>query len=71
MIRSIRPGSFADGLQLAPGEVVLAMNRQPVANVGQFQEMASKLKSGDDVVFLVVDPQNPDRGNTYIGGTLP
>ncbi len=74
IIRSIRPGSFADGLQaqgLAPGEVILQMNKQPIANVEQFQQSASKLKSGDDVVFLIVDPQRSQMGNTYIGGTLP
>jgi hypothetical protein len=47
------------------------MNRQPIANVQQFQEIASKLKSGDDVVLLVVDPQHPSLGNEYVGGTLP
>ena len=72
LVQGIRPGSFADSLQqLAPGEVILQMNRQPIANVQQFQELASKLKSGDDVVFLVIDPQQPARGNTYVGGTLP
>jgi serine protease Do len=72
LIRSIRPGSFADGLQgLAPGEVILQMNRQPITNVQQFQEIASKLKAGDDVVFLVVDPQHANMGNEYVGGTLP
>ncbi len=72
IIRSIRPGSFADGLQqMAPGMVILQMNKQPIANVEQFQAMASKLKSGDDVVFLIIDPRQPGRGNTYIGGTLP
>ncbi len=72
LIRAIRPGSFADGLQaLAPGMVILQLNKQPIANVDQFQELAAKLKSGDDVVFLVVDPQRPQAGNTYIGGTLP
>jgi serine protease Do len=72
LIRSIRPGSFADGLQgLAPGEVILQMNRQPIANVQQFQEVAAKLKSGDDVVLLVVDPTHPSLGNEYVGGTLP
>ncbi len=72
IIRSIVPGSFADGLQaLAPGMVILQMNKQPIANVQQFQEMASRLKSGDDVVFLVIDPQQPQSGNRYIGGTLP
>jgi serine protease Do len=72
LIRSIRPGSFADGLQgLGPGEVILQMNRQTISNVQQFQELASKLKSGDDVVLLVVDPQHPSLGNEYVGGTLP
>ncbi|MHB8301424.1 MAG: trypsin-like peptidase domain-containing protein [Acidobacteriaceae bacterium] len=72
LVRSIRPGSFADGLRgLVPGMVLLQMNKQPIASVSQFQDLASKLKSGDDVVFLVVDPQHPEMGNTYIGGTLP
>ena len=72
LIQSIRPGSFADSLQgLSPGEVIVQMNRQPVANVAQFQDLTSKLKSGDDVVFLVVDPQHPGQGNYYAGGTLP
>ena len=72
LIRSIRPGSFADGLQgLAPGEVILQLNRQTIANVQQFQDLASKLKPGDDAVFLIVDPQHAGMGNTYVGGTLP
>ena len=72
VVRSIRPGSFADGLRsLAPGMVILQMNKQPITSASQFQDLASKLKSGDDVVFLVVDPQRPDVGNNYIGGTLP
>ncbi len=71
VVRNVRPGSFADGVGVAPGAVILQMNKQPIANVQQFQEMASKLKSGDDVVFLVIDPQQPDAGNRYIGGTLP
>lgn len=72
LIRGIRPGSFADSLQaLAPGEIILQLNRQPVKDAQQFQDLASKLKPGDDVVFLIVDPQQPERGNTYVGGTLP
>ena len=72
LIQGIRPGSFADSVEgLAPGEVILQMNRQPITNVSDFQEMASKLKSGDDVVFLIVDPEHANLGNTYVGGTLP
>ncbi len=32
--------------------------------------MVSKLKTGDDVVFEVMDPQRPGDGINYIGGTL-
>ncbi|MHB8388633.1 MAG: trypsin-like peptidase domain-containing protein [Acidobacteriaceae bacterium] len=72
LIQGIRPGSFADSVEgLAPGEVILQMNRQPITSVSNFQEMASKLKSGDDVVFLIVDPEHATLGNTYVGGTLP
>jgi serine protease Do len=72
IIRSIRPGSFADSLRmLAPGLVILQMNREQIQNADQFQQLVSKLKPGDDVVFLVVDPNRPQRGNTYVGGTLP
>jgi serine protease Do len=72
IIRSIRPGSFADSLRmLTPGLVILQMNREQVQNADQFQQLVSKLKPGDDVVFLVIDPNRPQRGNTYVGGTLP
>jgi serine protease Do len=30
----------------------------------------SKLKTGDDVVFEVIDPQRPNNGLNYLGGTL-
>jgi serine protease Do len=28
------------------------------------------LKSGDDVVFEVMDPRHPENGINYVGGTL-
>ena len=31
---------------------------------------AKKLKTGDDVVFEVLDPKHPDQGINYVGGTL-
>lgn len=72
LIRAVKPGSFADNLQtLGPGEVILQINKQPVTDKDQFLNLVSKLKSGDDVVFLVVDPQHPAAGNAYVGGTLP
>jgi serine protease Do len=71
-IQSVRAGSFADLLQppLEPGLVITRINKQPTANKEQFDAVVGKLKSGDDVVFEVVDPRHPDEGINYVGGTL-
>jgi serine protease Do len=70
MIQSVRSGSFADLQGLEPGLVILRINKQPTGNKEQFNAVASKLKTGDDVVFEVVDPRHPDDGINLIGGTL-
>jgi serine protease Do len=69
-IQSVRPGSFADLQGLEPGLVIVRLNKQPTGTKEQFDAVASKLKTGDDVVFEVVDPRRPGDGINYIGGTL-
>jgi serine protease Do len=73
LIQSVKPGSFAEQIGMGDfqGGVIVAVNRKPVNNVQEFQQIVSGLHSGDDVVFEVVDPQNPGAGNNYVGGTLP
>jgi serine protease Do len=70
VIESVRTGSFADLQGLVPGLVITHVNRQPTPNKDQFDAVVSKLKTGDDVVFEVVDPHHPELGINYIGGTL-
>ena len=72
VIQSVRSGSFADLLQpsLEPGLVILRVNKQPTGTKEQFDAVVSKLKSGDDVVFEIVDPRRPTDGINYVGGTL-
>ncbi len=70
IIDSVRTGSFADLQGLGPGLVITRVNRQPTATKEQFDAVVSKLKTGDDVVFEVIDPQHPEMGINYIGGTL-
>ncbi len=70
MIDSVHTGSFADLLGLGPGVVITHVNRQPTATKEQFDSVVSKLKSGDDVVFEIVDPRHPELGIDYLGGTL-
>jgi serine protease Do len=70
VIQSVRTGSFADLQGLQPGLVITHVNRQPTGTKEEFDAAVSKLKTGDDVVFEVIDPQHPEQGINYIGGTL-
>jgi serine protease Do len=70
VIQSVRSGSFADLQGLQPGVVIIRINKQPTATKEQFNAVVGKLKTGDDVVFEVMDPRHPDNGINYVGGTL-
>ena len=70
VIQSVRTGSFADLQGLEPGLVITRINKQPTGTKDQFDAVVSKLKTGDDVVFEIIDPRRPGDGINYIGGTL-
>jgi serine protease Do len=70
MVQSVRTGSFADLKGLEPGLVITHINRQSTASKDQYDAVVGKLKTGDDVVFEVIDPRRPDQGTSYLGGTL-
>jgi serine protease Do len=67
----VKPGSFADDLQLQPGLIILKINKQPVNSEEEFRKITSQLKSGQDVVFLVHSGRGSSGGNSFISGTLP
>jgi serine protease Do len=70
VIQSVRSGSFADLRGLEPGLVITRINKQPTGTKEQYDAVVNRLKSGDDVVFEVIDPRHPDNGISYLGGTL-
>jgi serine protease Do len=70
-ITSVRPGSFADEINLPTNVVIVEINRHPVTDEQSYRAAVASLKAGDDVVFVVRDPQGQNPGNTYVGGTLP
>ena len=70
-VTSVRPGSFADEINLPQNVVIVEINRHPVTDEQSYRSVVASLKSGEDVVFVIRDPQGQNPGNTYIGGTLP
>jgi serine protease Do len=71
VILTVRPGSFAEQQGLEPGLVITRINKMPTASKDQFDKIVSDLKSGQDVVFEVIDPKHPAAGTNFPGGTLP
>lgn len=71
LIESVKPGSFADEVGLSEGAVIVSINRRPVRGLNDFRAIVAELKSGQDVAFEIVDPQRPNGGSFYRGGTLP
>jgi len=70
-VTSVRPGSFADEINLGRSAVISEINRKPVTDEASYRAIVSGLKSGDDVVFVIHDPNVRGGGNSYVGGTLP
>jgi serine protease Do len=71
-VTSIKPGSFADDLPLSKGDIITEVNRHATPNVSEFESTISKLKSGDDVVFVIHSPNARGAGgSSFVGGKLP
>jgi serine protease Do len=72
IVEEVKPGSFADDVNLNRGDVILEINKQPVNSEEDFSRIESSLKSGQDVVFLV-RPRGSTRqdGTVFLPGTLP
>jgi serine protease Do len=69
---SVRPGSFADELNLTKGTIITEINKKPVTDESSYRSIVSGLKSGQDVVFVVRAPgTSAAAGFNAVGGTLP
>ncbi len=70
VIQNVRSGSFADLQGLQPSLVILRINKHATGTKDQYDAAVNNLKTGDDVVFEVMDPKHPEVGINYVGGTL-
>ena len=68
-VTSVTPGSFADDVGLGKGALVIEINRQPVTDLASYNAIVSRLKPGEDVVFVIHDTRGRS-GNSFVGGTL-
>jgi serine protease Do len=72
IVQDVKPGSFAEDVNLGRGDIILEINKQPVNSEEDFARIESSLKSGQDVVFLVRQRGTTKQdGTIFLPGTLP
>ena len=72
IVQDAKPGSFADDIGLGRGDIILEVNKQAVNSPEDFERIESSLKSGQDVVFLVLRRGTTRQdGTIFVPGTLP
>ena len=72
IVQDVKPGSFAEDVNLGRGDIILEVNKQAVNSEEDFARVESSLKSGQDVVFLVRSRGSSKQdGTIFLAGTLP
>jgi len=77
IVRNVDAGSFAEDIGLYEKDVILSINRQPVASVEDVVKVQETLKPGDAVAFRIMRSSPGGRGHApswtsfFVSGTLP
>jgi serine protease Do len=78
VVTRVQEGSFAEEIGLREGDVIVSVNRQPVASVEDIRKVQSNLKPGDAVAFRILraNPMSRAQGaprysGMFVSGTLP
>jgi serine protease Do len=72
IVSEVDPASFAEDAGFLRGDVIVEINRAPVASMMDYKREMGKLKAGQDVLFKVM--RRPDSGRVltlFLAGTLP
>jgi len=75
MVQGVEPGSFAEDMGLAQGDVITEVNRTAVTGTDSFKQLQSKFKPGDAIALKVLRnagaPDKPKWMVIYPAGTVP
>lgn len=73
VFRDPDPASFAEDIHLQKGDVIVAINDQPINNLADYRRVIATLKPGQEVVIkkLHVGGANNQPFTAYLGGVVP
>ena len=70
LVADVEPGSFAEDIGLAKGDVVVAINRQPVASSADVRNIMQSVKAGQPMAFQVMRNAGGRWNPMFLAGTL-
>ncbi len=71
LVTDVELGSFAEDLGVMPGDIIVSVNRQPIASVSELRELREGLQPGDDIALKVMRRGAGGWSASYLGGVLP
>lgn len=73
LVTEVEPASFADDIQMLRGDIIVEINRQPVASLGDYRRLVTQLKPGQNVVFRVLRRNLADGRflTVFLAGVVP
>jgi serine protease Do len=70
-IAAVEPGSFAEDIGLMKGDVIVAINRQPVASAADVRNIVQSAKPGQAMAFKLMRNTGGKWNSLFTAGTLP
>ena len=71
LVAGVEPGSFAEDIGLMKGDVIVAINRQPVASAADVRNFVQSAKPGEAVAFKLMRNTGGKWNSLFTAGTLP
>jgi len=72
IVAQVEPASFADDLGFQSRDIIVEVNREPVASVAEYRRATAKLKPGQSIMFKVLRGAGGDRLLTmFLSGVVP
>jgi len=71
LVTAVKPGGFGADLGVRRGDVILEVNREPVASVEDFNRLEARLVSGSDVVLLIARRVGRTFTTLYLAERIP
>lgn len=70
-VSRVESNSFADDIGLARGDIVVAVNREPISSIKDLRDIQQDLQSGQDISFKLLRSDGREWRTLYLAGVVP